>query len=283
MSQSAIDVVITTHNRPQAAAAKARWALRQADVASVIVVVDGPDPVAEHALAEVVDRRLTVLVRGSNEGPEVARNEGIALATASWIAVLDDDDEHPDGFFSALRDVAVESGAGVVGAPWLNVGSRPPEECAASAPRRRGGPNQRDPGVFPLERWEPCVWIPNNVLVRREVAQRVQFDTAFRVNFWRDETDFFIRAQRAGHLVVVTGATYSWLRERPGGGIERSSRWRYEWWVARNNWRFLRRHGKWLNQRGETAGALREQLSLVHRRCVRPMLSRRRLARRATL
>jgi glycosyltransferase involved in cell wall biosynthesis len=270
----AIDVVMTTYGRAQSVAAKAQWVLGQPDVASLTVVVDGPDELATTALGEVADHRLTVLVLERNEGPEVARNAGIAQTTATWIAVLDDDDEHLDGFLGCLRDIGIEAGAGVVGAPWLNVGTADPARIAAAAPHRAGGPGPSHPGVFPLERWERCLWIPNNVLVRRDVAEALQFDTGFRGNYWRDETDFFVRAQRAGHDVVVTGLTYSWLRSRPGGGIERQQRWLYEWWVLRNNWRFLRRHGRWLHDRGETAAPIREQLSLVHQRCVRPALSR---------
>ena len=59
----------------------------------IIVVVDGPNPPTEAALAALADERLRVVVNERSSGAGGARNRGAALATGAWLAFLDDDDE----------------------------------------------------------------------------------------------------------------------------------------------------------------------------------------------
>ena len=59
----------------------------------VIVVIDGPDEATRLALGEINDPRLTVIELPTNQGVCAARNAGIAVARAKWVAHLDDDDE----------------------------------------------------------------------------------------------------------------------------------------------------------------------------------------------
>jgi hypothetical protein len=89
-----VSVVITTYNRPQLLPRAVRSALGQTlrDI-EVIVVVDGPRDDAVRALSEIEDRRLRIEVLPQNVGWPGARNAGVGLARAPWIATLDDDDE----------------------------------------------------------------------------------------------------------------------------------------------------------------------------------------------
>ena len=59
----------------------------------IIIVVDGPNPATEEALAALSDERLRVLVNERSCGPGGARNRGAAAAGGAWLAFLDDDDE----------------------------------------------------------------------------------------------------------------------------------------------------------------------------------------------
>jgi GT2 family glycosyltransferase len=97
-------------------------------------------------------------------------------------------------------------------------------------------------------------------LVRKSVFERVRFHESFPVNGYREETDFFVQAARAGFRCVLTPATYGYQLATWDGGQHHSSPLRYEYWAIRNNWRFLRRHGSWLAQHGYISGPLREQL-----------------------
>ncbi|XVV08284.1 glycosyltransferase family 2 protein [Actinoplanes sp. CA-131856] len=93
-SQPDVSVVIPTRNRPELAVRAVQSALGQThrDL-EVIVVIDGPDPLSEAALADVSDERLRVIVLPESGKAPNARNQGVNNARGRWVALLDDDDE----------------------------------------------------------------------------------------------------------------------------------------------------------------------------------------------
>lgn len=269
-----VSVVVATRNRSGSACRQAQWALSQQACAEAIFVVDGAEDDTLprlRSLAET-DARLRVIALDQRMGVPAAKNIGVRAASHDWILLLDDDDTASEGFLDALLWTAHDAGADIVGAPWFNLtGGQDLESFIANAPRRQGGPVPERPGIFPEKKWEECFWLPMNVLIKRELFDRLSFDEGYRGNFYREETDIMVSAARAGYRVVVTSLAYSYLRQRVSGGIERGSRLRYEYWVFRNNWRFLRKHGGWLRDAGFTRGRLYEQTALVIRRA-RPMV-----------
>jgi glycosyltransferase involved in cell wall biosynthesis len=89
-----VSAVISTHSRPQLTERAVRNALVQEyDDLEVVVVVDGPDRATENALADVLDKRLRVIVLPRPVGVARARNLGVTAAWGDWIAFLDDDYE----------------------------------------------------------------------------------------------------------------------------------------------------------------------------------------------
>lgn len=94
MSKPRVSVVICTRGRPALLMRAVRSVLAQsvADF-ELLVIVDGPDPATEQALRQVTDPRLRVHVNSHNLGAGPSRDVGAGLATAEWVAFLDDDDE----------------------------------------------------------------------------------------------------------------------------------------------------------------------------------------------
>lgn len=89
----AVSVVIPTYRRPDLVLAAVRSALEQTlQDLEVIVVVDGRDAATCDALRGVADARLVVHLPECHLGNANARNAGVALARAPWVAFLDDDD-----------------------------------------------------------------------------------------------------------------------------------------------------------------------------------------------
>lgn len=93
MTAPAVSVVLPTYQRPDLVRQAVRSVLDQtfADL-EVVVVVDGRDDASVAALGRESDPRLRVHVPDRHLGNADARNAGVALARARWIAFLDDDD-----------------------------------------------------------------------------------------------------------------------------------------------------------------------------------------------
>jgi glycosyltransferase involved in cell wall biosynthesis len=92
-----VSVVLPTYHRPDLVLRAVHSVLDQTlkDL-EVIVVVDGRDPPTVQALSSIDDVRLSVHVPDRHLGNADARNTGVTLARAPWVAFLDDDDTwHP--------------------------------------------------------------------------------------------------------------------------------------------------------------------------------------------
>jgi glycosyltransferase involved in cell wall biosynthesis len=273
-----VSIVVCTRNRRELAVRRAEWALSQTSCAEAIFVVDGAtdDTVPALEALAATDRRLRVIALPTNHGIPAAKNLGTRATTSPWVLLLDDDDQLSPGFLETLLHVAESAGADIVGAPWVHL--QPAEDLDAAlarTPRLPGGPALDRPSVFPVGDWQECHWLPSNGLYRRSVFDDVSFDEGYAGNFYREESDFFLSAVRAGHKVVVTSLAYTYVSSRAGGGIEHGARatakFKYEYWVLRNHWRFLRKHGDWLHGRGELPGKTRHQLTVARQRS-RPLI-----------
>jgi glycosyltransferase involved in cell wall biosynthesis len=89
-----VSVIIPTFGRPTLVVRAIRSVLDQTvtDI-EVLVIVDGSDPPTMEALASIDDPRLSVVVNASKLGAGRTRDHGASIATADWVAFLDDDDE----------------------------------------------------------------------------------------------------------------------------------------------------------------------------------------------
>lgn len=108
-----ISVVIPTHRRPDLLMNRSLpSALRQwYNNLEVVVVIDGPDPATEQAVADAaaLDSRVRSVALPRNMGGSDARNAGIQAARGEWIAFLDDDDEWLPGKLEAQLDCGLRS------------------------------------------------------------------------------------------------------------------------------------------------------------------------------
>jgi glycosyltransferase involved in cell wall biosynthesis len=93
MAPPLVSVVIPTYQRPGLVQRAVRSVLEQTvhDL-EAIVVVDGRDEETSRALEAIADPRVVIHVPERHLGNAGARNAGVALARAHWVAFLDDDD-----------------------------------------------------------------------------------------------------------------------------------------------------------------------------------------------
>ncbi|HEU0118084.1 MAG TPA: glycosyltransferase [Alphaproteobacteria bacterium] len=110
-----ISVIVACYNVANYIERAVRSALDQDGVSvEVIVVNDGSTDGTKDVLAKINDPRIKIITLSGNSGPSVARNAGIAAATAPWLAVLDGDDAFAPGRLKACLDLAKQRKADIV-------------------------------------------------------------------------------------------------------------------------------------------------------------------------
>jgi GT2 family glycosyltransferase len=260
--------VLPSYNRGAALRVTLPRLLAIRGLAEIVAVDDGSTDDTLAVLREFEGPRLRVVAHDRNRGLPAARNTGALAARTPWVVFLEDDCGMPPDYAETLLAVALREHADVAGAPWLNV---PEERYAAEVAARRAAPVERfglDTSVsdFPPRDVE-TPFLCALSLVRREVVERVRYDETLRVNAWREETDFYLRAVAAGYKCVLTPETASYQAGRWSGGAHPAVL-RYEWWLLRNNWRFLRRHKAYLRQHGDVPNTVAAQARLAYTRAV---------------
>jgi len=106
-SSRCVDVLIAVFNNANTIERAVRSALSNAHVNCVIVVDDGSTDDTSSvvkSLRDEVGERLAFQQLDRNEGPSIARNRGLDLSAAPWIAILDGDDYFLPNRIAALLD-----------------------------------------------------------------------------------------------------------------------------------------------------------------------------------
>lgn len=264
-------VIIPTYNhRDTVAAALESVFAQERDDLEIIVVNDGsPDDTAE-VLQPFLDRIR--YIEQENAGQAAARNRGIAEATGTFIALLDDDDLWPAGKLDwQIAALEQHSDAVLVYGEDVRVD-------AAGQPRpatpRRG--YKRPSGDAYGDFLEGC-WIasPGQTLIRRDALKAIGgFDTGI---WGSDDWDLYLRLAKIGPFVYEDrpallyrvhegNASGNVLRHLAGHdaaaakhrarGLRRWRRWRNEAAYFRQP---LLRHSHERRRAGDLAGSLEAQ------------------------
>lgn len=262
----AISIVLPTYNRAAALAANLPSLVALEGIEELVVVDDGSTDETAAVVTSIGDPRLRYVRLARNGGAPAARNAGLDVARGSWIMLAEDDCRFPRDYALVLRDEAEAYGADIVGAPIVHGRDARPAVAPAADVHGRARA-RRDLDEVAGFRAEAVVtpFLQAPVLARRPVFDAVRFDTGYGGNAYREETDLFIRAVQAGFVCLLTPRTYFWEPRRWEGGNVLPTL-AAEYWTARNNWRFLHRHGRWLAARGAISCPVREQAAFLLRR-----------------
>lgn len=196
MSVPAISVILPTYNRGAVLRRAIDSVLVQTfDRFELIVIDDGSTDDTPALLAAISDPRLRVARMPANAGAAAARNRGLELAQADWVAFQDSDDEWRAGKLLAqwhAREAAPQAGLVLCGyqlAPPDNSRVLPEETLAG-----------RDPRIDILDGW-PI--ITPTWLVRRDWLKAANgFDPAFTC---LEDWDLAFRLYRPDGIVAVAG------------------------------------------------------------------------------
>ena len=243
-----ISVVIPTYRRRESLLAALPNHLALAGVGEIVVVDDGSDDGTTEAVQALQLDRVRVIRHARNLGLPAARNTGAAAAQGEWVLYLEDDCGFPVDYAQQLLAVALEHRADIVGAPWLHTEDNLVARAAPQHPVTAMtllSPPWAHP-TAPLE----TPFLPALALVRRTVFEQVRYDVGLTGSFYREETDFFVSARRAGFRVMLTPTTASWQLGRFDGGCKLANQLATDRSAVRNTARFLAKHGRWLRAEG---------------------------------
>jgi glycosyltransferase involved in cell wall biosynthesis len=257
-----VSLVLPTFNRADALRDTLPFTLAVEGVDEVLIVDDASSDGTAALLSAIEDPRVRVVRHERRLGQPAVRNRGVAETSGDWVVFGEDDCRLPPDYVRSMLLDAGPHRADLVGAPWINTHGQPLEHALAEA---RSHPVETvaldQVSGFP-ERVTVTPFIPALALVHRRVFDRVAFDVAYRGNAFREESDFFVEAVRAGFVCILTPRTYSYQVARWPGGA-RGAQWRHELWSMRNNARFLWRNGRWLHERGLLGNPVVAQLRFV--------------------
>jgi glycosyltransferase involved in cell wall biosynthesis len=208
-------VVVPTRDRSRLLALTLRSVVWQQGVElEVVVVDDGSSDDTAQVVASFGDPRLRLVRHDRSQGVSAARNRGIAEATGSWVAFLDDDDLWaPDKLASQLQT------ARDTGRTWVYTG-----EVSVDQHLRilHGAPPPPPEAV--VERLGRHNAVPagaSNVLVGADtLASAGRFDTGLCNN---EDWDMWIRLARLGPPAWVRRPLLA-LRVHPGNASHNMDR-----------------------------------------------------------
>ena len=250
-----ISVVIPTKDRLSYLRRVIPSYLMQDEVREIIIIVDGSTDGTLEYLESLCHENsaIQVLNNGVNRGIPFSRNRGIEAAQFEYIFMSEDDLELTEGFFQTLSAHMERMGADVIcGRNIFRLDSESASESIERTDRLNGsyvnmktieietGMNIGDDLVEPI--------IASPMLAKASLFREIRYDEMFEVNFWREETDFQLSVRERGYVLACCphAVSFNFVIANDRGGVHAAVGMRREFWIVVNNWRFVKKHEKFI-------------------------------------
>ena len=252
-----ISVVIPTKDRLPYLQKVLPSYLMQKEVREIVVIIDGSTDGTREFLEDYC--RSSDVVRfvdnGVNRGLPFSRNKGIDAATSEYVFLGEDDLELTENFLQTLSTHMTRVGADVIcGRTIFRFDTETAVESILRTDQLEGsyvnmktieirtGMNIRD------DQEEPILASP--MLAKTAIFREVRYDERFRINFWREETDFQLSARERGYTLVCCphAICFNFQITNDRGGVHAATGLKREKWVIINNWLFIKKHQDFIEE-----------------------------------
>jgi glycosyltransferase involved in cell wall biosynthesis len=223
----------------------------QDEVKEVIVIVDGSTDGTLEFLKEFCSTSETVryLDNGINRGIPFSKNRGIDAAKYEYIFLGEDDLELTESFFGTLFSHMQMMGVDVICGRniWRNDGESAEDAIARTNKLRGPYVNVKtievETSMNIVDDHEELI-LANPMLAKADLFREVRFDELYRVNFWREETDFQLSAQERNYRIACCphAICFNYNIAFDRGGVYALVGMRREKWTIINTWRFVKKH-----------------------------------------
>ncbi len=227
----------------------------QSEIDELIVVVDGSSDGTREYLDALSEEQpmLRVLDNGQNMGIPYSKNRGIEAATAELIFLGEDDVELTPDYLQTLLAHKKTSRVDIICARHIFRRENESAQAALARTSTLRGPyvNLKTIAVqtdLRLEQDEIQMMLANPMLGDARIFKAIPFDERYKVNFWREETDFQLSAQEAGYTLGCCphAVSFNCMINVDRGGAHAAVGLRRTKWVIINNWRFVTKHRTFL-------------------------------------
>lgn len=253
-----ITVVIPTYNRAHLLH-KTIPTYLQEGVSKIIVVDDASTDNTEEVVKKLMGELPTIQYyrQKINSKQTVAKNTGIDHTDTEWIYFGDDDSILMPGSIKALLDTCIKHKADICGAKALYMQTEEDEKSSESFVKKMDIPLPASNKIADLDTlegnfiysFENAVELPYvhaSALVKSEIAKKLKFDPEYTGNCYREETDFFLRANLAGAKIMYNSKAVqvNLPRKKATGGAHSSNKLKWYYYTFVNNHRFLKKNWK---------------------------------------
>lgn len=253
-----ISIIIPTYNRVKTLTHVIGSYMVQKKVREILIVDDGStDGTREFVLdLKKNNPKLTYLRNNKNVGPPATRNIGVKYSSGE-IILFGEDDLHFAPDYAERLLLCMERNRCSIIAGRILFPFPGESEAEVMARISVSGRQRLNRCLIMYDASSPASddiqvpFIHACSMVRREVFNEVQYDEKYRGNAYREETDFYLRAGRAGHKVFFCPHTICFHLPREvkilGGNWSRGI-WVTRYWSVRNNYRFLKNNYDYLKR-----------------------------------
>jgi glycosyltransferase involved in cell wall biosynthesis len=229
--------------------------LKQPEVREIVVIIDGSSDGTLEFLEEYCQAHTDVRFfdNGVNRGIPFSRNRGIENATSDYIFMAEDDLELTERFFQTLGEHMTLMNADVIcGRNIFRLDTESAAESVVRTNRFRGSyVNMKtieiETGMdIHTDQFEPIIASP--MLAKATIFREVKYDEQYRVNFWREETDFQLSVRERGYTLACCphAICFNFQITHDRGGVYAVQGLRREKWVVINNWLFVKKHERFI-------------------------------------